>query len=470
MKRKLATQSKLAIVFTLLAIGLWNCQEDPNGTGMELLPGSDVKTVRQDVEKESISAYTEKDMLLRTDEPSYNLFGTFNDPLFGKTTSHFATHFRLGGYPDFKDITQVDSLVLYLRYKELYGDTLTMQSLKVYELADAIYLDTTDATGTGDFPYYQDVDLKALANPNPIGELDFYPTFRMDSTETDTLIQELAIRLDDALAQKLANADSLDMINNDVFTEFFKGLYIESQGTVNEGALVAMNPYIERVGKIYPDLRLYYTYMTDKDTTNRDSVIYRVNKNAARINSFTHDYTNTPFADQLNEHPSEPDSLIYLQTTGGLRTKINIPTLDNWKDSVTITPENKKIPYVINKAELIFQVDTVASDFHNYKIPSSVVLSAIDGSKEEGDEGYLYLPHDFTVSPALYGGFYNSEEATYNFNITHHLQKIIEEEDITNDGFYLSTLYQNERARRVVLKGSSSHVGIRLEVTYTILK
>ncbi len=464
MKRKLATQSKLAIVFTLLAIGLWNCQEDPNGTGMELLPGSDVKTVRQDVEKESISAYTEKDMLLRTDEPSYNLFGTFNDPLFGKTTSHFATHFRLGGYPDFKDITQVDSLVLYFLYKELYGDTLTMQTLKVYELEESIFLDTTDVSGTGDYPYYQDVDLKALANPNPIGELDFYPTFRMDSTETDTLIQELAIRLDDALAQKLANADSLDMINNDVFTEFFKGLYIESQNVDNGGALISLNTL--GAGS---HMRLYYTHQED-DETLQDSVIYHINKNAARINSFTHDYTNTPFADQLNEHPSEPDSLIYLQTTGGLRTKINIPTLDNWKDSVTITPENKKIPYVINKAELIFQVDTVASDFHNYKIPSSVVLSAIDGSKEEGDEGYLYLPHDFTVSPALYGGFYNSEEATYNFNITHHLQKIIEEEDITNDGFYLSTLYQNERARRVVLKGSSSHVGIRLEVTYTILK
>ncbi|MHA7110722.1 DUF4270 domain-containing protein [Sunxiuqinia elliptica] len=456
MKRKLATQSKLAIVFTLLAIGLWNCQEDPNGTGMELLPGSDIKTVGQDVEKESISAYTEKDMLLRTDEPNYNLFGTFNDPLFGKTTSHFATHFRLGGYPDFKDITQVDSLVLYFLYKELYGDTLTMQTLKVYELEESIFLDTTDVTGTGDYPYYQDVDLKALANPNPIGELDFYPTFRMDSTETDTLIQELAIRLDDALAQKLANADSLDMINNDVFTEFFKGLYIESQDVDNGGALLSLNTL-----SAGSNLRLYYTYMTDKDTANRDSVIYRVNKNSARINSFTHDYTNTPFADQLNEHPSEPDSLIYLQTTGGLRTKIDIPTLDNWEDSANI---------IINKAELIFQVDTVASDFRNYKIPSSVVLSAIDGSKGEGDEGYLYLPHDFTVSPALYGGFYNSEEATYNFNITHHLQKIIDEDEITNDGFYLSTLYQNERARRVVLKGSSSHVGIRLEVTYTKLK
>lgn len=456
MKRKLATQSKLAIVFTLLAIGLWNCQEDPNGTGMELLPGSDIKTVGQDIEKESISAYTEKDMLLRTDEPNYNLFGTFNDPLFGKTTSHFATQFRLGGYPDFKDITQVDSLVLYLLYKELYGDTLTMQSLKVYELEESIFLDTTDATGTGDYPYYQDVDLKALANPNPVGELNYYPTFRMDSTETDTLIQELAIRLDDALAQKLANADSLDMINNDVFVDFFKGLYIESQDLDNGGALLSLNTLAAG-----SNLRLYYSYMTDKDTVNRDSVIYRVNKNAARINSFTHDYSNTPFADQLNEHPSEPDSLIFLQTTGGLRAKIDIPTLNHWEDSSNM---------IINKAELIFQVDTVASDFHNYKIPSSVVLSAIDGSKEEGDEGYLYLPHDFTVSPALYGGFYNSEEATYNFNITHHLQKIIDEDEITNDGFYLSTLYQNERARRVVLKGSSSHVGIRLEVTYTKLK
>jgi hypothetical protein len=95
------------------------------------------------------------------------------------------------------------------------------------------------------------------------------------------------------------------------------------------------------------------------------------------------------------------------------------------------------------------------------------VLRAIDENKPE-EEGYF--PSDIGVSESLYGGFYNSSDATYRFNITHHLQDIIDlSNEINNSGFYLSTAFQNEDTRRVVLKGATSHVGIRLEVTYTKL-
>lgn len=450
-KRKLEKQCRLAIVFTLLAFVLWNCKEDPNSTGMELLPGSDIKTVGQQVEKESIVAYTENDVRLRTDEPNYNLFGTFNDPVFGKTTAQMAAQVRLTSFPKYNESSQVDSVVLYLLYKELYGDTTTLQSLKVYELQNDVYLDTTDATGTGDLPYYQDVDLKSFASSTPIGELDFYPTFRLDSTETDTLVQELAIKLDHNIAEKLMNADSLDMVDNDVFVDFFKGLYVEAEDVDNGGALLSL--YTLAAGS---NLTLYYTNVTDTLVTDSLSYIYRINSNSARINSFTHDYTNTPFADQLNEHPAEPDSLIYLQTMGGLRAKVEIPSLDNWKDSSG---------YIINKAELVFQVDTIVSDYNKYEIPRGLYLTAVDSVGEE------YFPYDYSISSSLYGGGFNSDDATYRFILTHQLQNIINGalKSDNRTTFYLWPAYRNERARRVVLKGSTSQIGIRLEVTYTKL-
>ncbi|WP_430974506.1 DUF4270 domain-containing protein [Sunxiuqinia rutila] len=454
MKRKLKKLSRLALVCSLASLALWSCKEDPNSTGLELLPGSDLKEVDFAVDSTTIAAYTENDELLRTDEPNYNIFGTFNDPVFGKTTANLAVQLRLPGYPGFDETTQADSLVLYLLYKDFYGDTTTLQSLKVYELEEDVYLDTTDVTGSGDYPYYQDVDLKALASANVIGELDFYPVFRMDSTETDTLVQELAIKLDQSLAERLVKADSLDMVNNDVFLDFFKGLYIESQDVSEGGALLSL--YTLAGGS---NLTLHYTQVIDTVETDSLSFSYRINTNSARISSFTHDYSTTVFADQLVEHPETPDSLIYLQTLGGLRSKVDIPSLDTWKDSTD---------FIINKASIVFQVDTVASDYNNYQVPSALVLRAIDGEKTEGEDGYLYLPSDFAVSSALYGGRFNAEDATYTFNITHHLQDIIDGE-VTNYGFYLSTLFRNERTRRVVLKGSSSHVGIRLEVTYTKL-
>ena len=453
MKRELKKQCKLLVVFTFLAFVLWNCKDDPNSTGMELLPGSDLKTVGQVIEQESITAFTKRDILIRTDEPNYSVFGTFNDPIFGKTTANFACQVRLPYAPDFSKAQEVDSLVLFLYYKNFYGDTLTAQTLKVYELQEDIYLDSTGTSGsTNDYPYYQDVDLKSLASAIPIGELEFTPKIELDSTQTDTTAwQVLAIKLDQSIAEKLFNADSLlYMTDNDVFVKFFKGFYVESQGVDDGGALLDFNT-------LTGGIALYYRDFLKDNKIDTVSFSYPINSNSARISSYEHDYSATNFVSKL-ENETEPDSLIYLQTMGGLRAKINVPSLDNWKDSMNI---------VINKAKLIFQVDTTLSDFHNFKVSDQIVLRAIDNTDITG-EGYL--PSDIYISSSLYGGYFNSEDATYSFNITHHLQDIIDQDnEIDNYGFYLSTAYQNERARRVVLKGSTSHVGIRLEVTYTKL-
>ena len=75
-----------------------------------LLPG-DLVHVRNYSEK-NIKAYTVSDGYQRTDEPAFNLLGTFNDPIFGKTTADFACQFRLTEYPDFSKSPQIDSLVL----------------------------------------------------------------------------------------------------------------------------------------------------------------------------------------------------------------------------------------------------------------------------------------------------------------------------------------------------------------------
>lgn len=457
MKRKLKTQCKLGIVFTLMAFLLWNCKQNPNGTGMELLPGSDIKTVGLAVDSTQIKVYTKHDVLIRTDEPTYNIFGTFNDPIFGKTSASMAFHVRLPYYPAFPATAQPDSVILHLLYKNVYGDTITPQTLKVYKLQSDIVADTTGAHGTANFPYYQDVDLKSLASSTPIGELTFTPKFRLDSLGTDTIIQDLAIKLDNSLAQRLVTADSTDMVNNDVFLKkLFKGLYVEtqSQDITSGGTLLSI--YTLAGGT---DMALYYTYNYSADSLAHDSLIYRINSSSARISSYTHDYSTTAFGSKLESETSQ-DSLIYLQTMGGLRAKVEVPSLSDWADS----SQNSAATYVINKAELIFHVDTVASEYNQYPLPQNLELRLINPSDPEGVGTY---PEDYTVSASLYGGYYNSTDATYKFIITHRLQNIID--GATNDGFYLTTTNQADEARRVVLKGATSHVGIRLEVTYTKL-
>lgn len=431
---------------------LWSCTQNPSKVGFDLLPSGDLVLVRKDstLTVANIQAFTQTDGNQRTDEPEFNLLGTFNDPVFGKTTADFALQFRIDSFPEKQNVLEVDSLVLYLLYNELYGDTLTPQKIKVYEMGSDLSLNSK---------YYQDINLKGMSNSEVLADLNYTPKFKLDSlTNTygstkkdpkDTVIQTIRIHLDKSLATKLLDADSLTLSSNDAFINYFKGLYVEA-GDLNTGGTVM------RIKTVAAGSRLALYYRTASDTLKN---IYKINSNAARVSRFAHDYSNTSFAESLDKTDNQ-DSLLYLQTTGGLRTKILIPNLGTWKDSAN---------FAINKAEIIFQVDSTASDLKHFLPPEQLVFSAI-GVDSKGNE-IKYLPKDFEFSQTYYNGIYNSTDKTYRFNIANHMQQVIEHvEGKDNLGFYLATSQPSSTFRRVVLKGPGSKTGIKLEVTYSKIK
>lgn len=445
MKKELAARSKFVIGFVGMVVMFWSCSTDPGKMGLGLLPVGDLVNVRTMIEKTSIKAYTETDGNLRTDNPAYNLLGTFNDPIFGKTTADFAFQLRLNSFLDHSNSAQPDSLVLYLVYKEVYGDTVTPQKLKVYELGTDFILDNK---------YYQDVNLKSFVTGDAIGEKSYIPKFKLDSLTTtygstkaapkDTVIQEIAIKLSNALMQKLWAADSLTMSDNDRFLKFFKGLYLEV-GDLNQGGSIM------RIFSTAAGSQLIMNY--HNTTADSLSYAYNINSNSIRVSRFAHDYTKTVFATSLDKEDNV-DSLIYLQTAGGLRAKILIPDLGTWSDSIN---------FAINQAQLILQVDSTVTDVTKLIPPSQLVLTALD------KDGKEYLPDDFTLSSVYYGGYYNSTDKTYRFNIVKHLQEVIAKKK-DNYGFHLSTAFRSDTFRRTVLKGATSKTGIRLEITYSKIK
>lgn len=453
MKKEHAVIYKFVFGFVCLVIAFGSCTDNINDLGKDLLLPGDLVSVGKVIEKQTIKAYTLTDEKQRTDEPSYNLLGTFNDPVFGKTTADFACQFRLTGYPDFSKNARVDSLVLYLLYMEIYGDTVTPQKIKVYELASDLDLDQK---------YYQDINLKSLAKGEILGEKNYVPKFKLDSLSNDygstkkapkdTVVQELRIKLDQKLIQKLLAADSLTWSDNDKFLKYFKGLYIEA-GDLNAGGSIM------RIYTLASGSRMVMHFHNDvSDSLYYD---YNINENAARVNRFAHDYSKTKFAVNLDKQLNQ-DSLIYLQTTGGLRNKILIPDLENWTKLIPDYKVNSE-NIAINQAELIFQVDTIVSDTAKYIPPQQLVLTAID------KDGKEYLPSDVAFSSLYYGGSYNSSDKTYRFNIAKHMQEVIEKKK-ENYGFYLSTAFRSETFRRVALKGATSKTGIKLEITYSKIK
>jgi hypothetical protein len=432
-----------ALLIIILSFFILSSCSETGDVGMELLPNSDLFVVGNKVEQRSIRAYTLIDDSVRTDESPVSLLGSFSDPVFGKTTVDFATQLRLASFPDFGNNPIADSIKFFFYYYTIFGDTTTVQKLRVFELNQSLDPDAR---------YYADMDISQYASSVPLAEFNFKPKVQLDSVYKDTTYQLVSITLDKSLAQKLISADSTDMVNNEVFLNYFKGLYIQSE-TISQGGAIVSLELIPTSS--FPGSALVMYYHNDADTTSQ---AYYITSFSARVNSFRHDYSPTAFYQNLNKE-TVMDSLIYIQSTGGLQSKIYIPGLENWRDSSRIA---------INKAELIFHIDSTASEFRKYPLPDQLLLTYIN------DNGTEILPQDHAFYSLYYGGYLQAD-FTYKFNITQHLQSILTRKpDGTgylnnNNGFILTPYNKNNEMRRAVLKGSTSNQGIRFVVTYTKL-
>lgn len=435
----------------MILLGFSSCNEY-NDLGIEILPSTDLFNVKNTEVKDSISAYANSESGIVTSEASYNLLGSFNDPVFGSTNANFAAQFRLKSYPDYGTNPVVDSLFLFLYYTGVYGDTLTPLHISVYELESSL---------DPDQEYTQDVDLKSMASNQKIGELTFMPKIELDTIYGDTIYQTIQIPIDLSLGQKLIDADSTDKVSNDVFLQYFKGLYIEcepvSGGT---GSLLTLNASANStINYSGSALGLYYNNDENMAEEEPDTLFraFVITENSARVSSITHDYTGTAFMSDLDKDVKMENN-IYIQPTGGLKSQIWIGGLSGWRDSLNVS---------INKAELVFQVDTIASDIDNYQPPSNLILTFVDKDGEER------LPIDYYFSPSFYDGNLDTTDYTYHFNITQHVQRVINvldpEDDnyVGNQGFYLTTGQRADDAKRVVLEGTKRNNGVRFLVTYT---
>jgi len=449
------TNQFLSIIMLML-IALTGCKEQ-SSIGVEVLPAGDLITVRS-TNKAEILSFTHSEDSIRTDEASNSLLGSFTDSLFGNTTIGFAAQYRLYGFPDFgRNNPQPDSINLYLYYRIIYGDTITKQRFKVYELESAIDPDET---------YRQNVDLKSMASNKLLGQIEYTPRVKLDSTSKDTFYQLINIPLDFSLAEKLFYADSLKLVNNDVFLDFFKGLYIETEKQNSKGGTI-LSLETSASGS-FRGSAVVLSYHNDSlkskinvsiDSVFKDSVLlmpYIISTYSARVNNIQHDYSQTPFYQNLNSETVQ-DSLIYVQPTGGLESKIFIDNLESWRDTLNLA---------INKAEIIFQIDTIASQVKRFPPPNQLLFTAIDST------GVDRLPVDYVFSPTFYGGVLKSDY-TYRFNVTQHIQSIVVlnkktgKYDAQNLGFYITHAQKNNQANRVVLKGSTSKTGIKLIITYS---
>ncbi len=439
MKDRYLELKNLIVAILLFTVVLWGCQKGDQTLGINQLPGVKILNTYYSPNDPGILTSISTDQKIRVDRPVYNLLGSFNDPIFGRTDAAFAAQFRLPYHPDYTPDAQIDSIVLRMSYKKIYGDTISSQTLNVYELTGGLNYNAQ---------YLSSYNLRNIIGAEPIGTGTFIPKFRTDSLQRDTVQQVISLRLKNSFGSYLLGIDSTQMTDNEVFTTVFKGLYIGAAPLSRRGTLVSIDASASMIVLYYHDAA--------HDTLG---FAYRVTANSANVSSYFHDYTSARFKPNLDQAVNS-DSLIYIQATGGIKSKIMVPSLSAWKDSTN---------FVINRAKLTFHVDTIMSDYRRYPMPDRLFLKVITDAGEE------VFPADSQLSSSYYDGVYNYTNGTYSFNITQHLQELITElnkptPSLHNNGFYLVHSDRNNTAKRVVLKGFGSSKPVELNVTYTRYK
>ena len=432
------------ILFLFLATLLvsQSCKKEYNSIGLNIKDRDDFLNA-DFTDTTTLIAYSVLEDTLNTTNLISNYLGYLQDNVFGTTTADMFTQFvPAGNVVPFGEESQLDSIVLTLRYAGgFYGDTLKPFVIKVYELTEDILPATT---------YYQNNSVNYSYK-----NLTYYHDFRLSpkpntKVKIDTLLEAHArIRLSNDLGNYFLGHDK-EMETPERFKQFFKGLYIcaAPYGAVPSrggGSLVNFT-----LTNALSGIQLYYKR---KGETNQSVLSFIVDN---RFGSYKHEYKtgDVNFVNQVShKDTSLGRNMLYVQSMGGVKTKITFPNLKALKD--------KKM--VINKAELV--ITNIGEEPHLYPVPTRLGIQGINSSGT-----VVYIPDDAVfTNTAYWGGSYNASAKEYRFRITRYIQEIILRDNF-QPAVYLVAEGSAAYANRLLLGGTDPEERasrLRLEIYYT---
>ncbi|MCB0570550.1 MAG: DUF4270 family protein [Phaeodactylibacter sp.] len=440
-----------ALAFSLL---LASCA-DPILAGGSLL-GQDKADV-DFTDTLSIRASTISNDSIRTYSPftssqlSNYLFGTFNDPVFGKTTaSIFAQVYPESRSPVFGDIT-IDSIVLILPYYEdgNYGpiddELFGMDVMRLEETLDE------------NEEYYSNKDI--AVNPIALGSITTTPSLDSlefidyEGTDPDTLnFAFFRVPLDTNLARELVSLDTSIYRSDSLFFEAFKGIKLQPSTDNNKG-LLGFDLTSSRAG-------IYLFYRDTSGAARR--FLYDFDPTpTVRYTRYEHDYSGSKAAPFI-DNPNMGDSLLFVQGMSGLDVKLEIPNVQNLSG------------LAVNKAELEFYVASLDGDDPDAYPPIvQLILTApnSDGEIVAIDDIEIVLSRGLSLSDVFGGAPLEGSDGgpmVYRMNLSAHFQNVLD--GTVGNTLYITPYLKGERASRVALYGAKHpQYAIKLKLAFTRL-
>ena len=304
-------------------------------------------------------------------------------------------------------------MVLSLGYKGAYGDTLSNQTVEVFEIAPSATINTAN------FYKYTDADFPTISTS--LGSQGFNINLLKDSfpilnnNVTQKVANIVRIRLNNSLGNRLASYDTSNTAtggyhNDSIFQTLFKGLSVKA--AVPGNALTYFDVFDTTKSK----LTVYFRATKDGKTDTSTANFYHLAVNYVNIihpAGVANIIKRTPggnWASYLANTDLKDDRL-YIQSSPGSYVNVKIPGLS--------TMDNK----VIHLAELLMYRLPSAQD-NIFTGPRLLYLDKINSTR---DTAFLF-ESDQTINSSgevnYLGGNLKSDN-TYRFNITRHVQGIL---------------------------------------------
>jgi hypothetical protein len=422
----------------------------------------------------SVVAYNEKIPAIESKNLPINALGIYDNPAFGKTTANFATQITLAvPAPTFGVNPVIESVYLEVPYfvdatqtkpitnsttgltagntyvlDSIYGEPKAKIKLSVYEsgrymgnqngAAQTFYTNQNTEFDNLKIPYLGD----RLNDDSDVSQNDAFffdpaqhsvTTKDADNKETTTYSAPgMRLKLNkDFFTTKIINAPAGSLANNDIFINYFKGLYfkVEQSGS-DKGSLAMINFTKGTITIKYKE----DTSLTDKTKVDKSLVL---NLSGNTVSLLEQNNPNADYATATTT-PNQilGDEKLYLKGGQGSLAVINLfdsADIDNNKVSDELDKIRKE-GWLINDANLVFHID--ATSMKDSYEPNRIYLYDYTNNTTVLDYYLGASLTDKSVSKALFGGYITKDASkrgiTYKVRITSHIRNLVKNSDVKN--------------------------------------
>ncbi|MBL7770689.1 MAG: DUF4270 family protein [Flavipsychrobacter sp.] len=383
--------------------------------GGGLIPAVDNVTVFDTTLEVITSVFGLSDSTRQTRDADH-LFGTLEDPYFGTTSAEMYVQLHpalFGTYPfgsSRDSLIGLDSVVLSLRYKSLYGDSNSVQGFKIYEVDQSAPFRDSSTGYLISHPSFAVSNL--IAEKNNVSYLTLNDSLQyIRAKDTVKTVNELRIVLPNEFGMRLMNFDTTIYKTDSAFNTHFKGLAILPDAASALKKAIAYFNLADQAGT-----RLSFHYRATRngkaDTTVTDFIL-RTNYRAT-ANLVKRDPSGSPYGNQL-ANGGDNQSEVFIQSTPGSYSLIKIPGLQNMSNRL------------LYKAVLIAD-QLEGYDEATFPTPGLLFLDAVDSAKSRIitiPNSWVFLQNNSPIyyDPGSFGGFLKDKK--FQFDLTAYVQGIV---------------------------------------------